>query len=133
MKTRHIIGCHFSASGKNFDVDAFLRSNNMGRTCTTFYRGQATELPNWTCDANGFSIIVNTDFGDLRSQLRDALRFLKKRNPMLLLLAGERMVSERRLTFTYCESGKMLYEYLSPELIVLAGNLSIGIALSIYP
>ncbi len=119
------------ASGAFFDVDAFLKSSSITGAIVS-HRGETTKIGEVIKDS-GFSVTINPKFGDLKTQIPAALRFLKKQRRNLERLASHPKVSDRRLVFTYCPGDVMRYENFSDELLLLAGSFRIGIAISFYP
>jgi hypothetical protein len=129
-----MLGCYFTASGKKFDVDSFLRTTTL-KPDAIFYRGQPlTPLPG-RVEETGFSVTIceTRVFGDLDQQIPRALRFLRKSQTELARLAKRSEVTRLRLTFPYCPAGKLGSEFFPAELLALAGASDIDIALSVYP
>lgn len=130
------LGCYFSASGRAFDVDSFLKRSTLVADAV-FYRGQALKIPKGKLRrTNGFSVTVNRTkvFGDLAPQIPAALRFLRTHQAELRRLSRFPGVSDLRLVFPCCRpEGTHGVETFPAELLDLAGSCSIGIELSFYP
>lgn len=126
------------ASGEQFDVDAFLAG------CTlpvwTVYRRGERRFPGSQSNkdkqtASGVHVVASgADFDEFPKQVTDATEFLRVQAEQLLRLRsfpGVQVVVidfgvERRDVAIQCD-------YLTPELVGLAGSLGMGIALSIFP
>jgi hypothetical protein len=89
-------------------------------------------------DDSGFkSSVSEKDWNDLPGQISDAIRFLRRYQSDLLRLKDE-FRCEMQLDFPYeLRIGKnhvcAQFDFLPPNLIVLAGLLAIGIEMSLYP
>lgn len=128
-----MIGCYLSASGEQFDVDTFLEDSSFDPD-VVHYVGDKTRLPGRFCENSGFAVYINDVFGQLNVQIPPALQFLRDQQMELRRLVGFPGVTDVRIVFTYCPGNLPTRdEYFPPELLHLAGSLSIGITLSVYP
>jgi hypothetical protein len=128
-----MIGCYLSASGKQFDVDTFLEDSSFDPEVVHYY-GDQTRLPGRVCESSGFALDINDVFGQLTVQIPSAIQFLRDQQQELRRLTEFPGVTDVRIVFTYCPGNVATRdEYFPPELVRLAGSLSIGIGLSIYP
>ena len=129
------LGCYFTASGRTFDVDSFLKRTTLDAN-VVFYRGQPLRFPKGKLlDRSGFSVTVNHTrvFGDLGPQIPKALRFLRQRQQELLRLSRFPGITDLRLVFPCCRpEGTYGVERFPAELLELAGSRRIGIELSFY-
>jgi hypothetical protein len=86
----------------------------------------------------GFSCKVSDkNWDDLSGQIEDAIAFLKKYEEELTKLIDSYQINDIHLDFPYyCRHSRTVFmqgEFLPPELILRAGKLNTGIALSLYP
>jgi hypothetical protein len=84
------------------------------------------------------SVVSKKPFDDLPGQIRDAIRFLRRHKADLTRLRDEFKVREMRLDFPiHLRMGYqdivVQRDYFTATLLHLAGELGIGIALTIYP
>jgi hypothetical protein len=92
-----------------------------------------------TChSAGGFKCEVSSADGNLEEEIRDAAEFLKEHLDDLARLRDLPGVEWMCLDFGIYlridgERCVVQYDYLPPELLRLAGELGIGIELSLYP
>jgi hypothetical protein len=130
------LGCYFTAGGRTFDVDAFLRRSAL-QADAVFYRGQPLRVPKGKLQkVSGFSVTINHTkvFGDLERQIPKALGFLRAQQRELLRLSRFPGVSDRRLVFPCCRpEGTYGVERFPAELLELAGSSRIEIELTFYP
>jgi len=130
------LGCYFTASGRAFDVDSFLKRTTL-EVNAVFYRGQPLKIPQGQLQkTSGFSVTVNHTrvFGDLEPQIPKALKFLRNHQAELRRLSCFPGVSDLRLVFPCCRpEGTCGVERFLAELLELAGSRSIDIELSFYP
>jgi hypothetical protein len=84
----------------------------------------------------GISLSVSDANGDLEQEVRDAIAFLRHNFDSLRTIVSDESVDDARLDFAhYCRIGNNAFaqfDYLPPELLRLAGDLGIGIELSLY-
>ncbi|RYD53369.1 MAG: hypothetical protein EOP52_04335 [Sphingobacteriales bacterium] len=136
------MGCVFSVIGKNFDVDAFLEEAKF-RGATRRYKG----APRFRSEPEGkkrthsfFSVYAcKAGFHEPKKQIAGAIRFLKRNYDKLVLLKSTKGVDFATLDFgielrMYSASGNGFCQsdFFPPALIKLAGELEIGIEISIY-
>lgn len=130
------LGCYFTASGRTFDVDAFLKRTTLD-VRAVFHRGEPLKvLKGKVQQANGFSVAISRTrvFGDLEPQIPKALKFLRKHQTELRRLSRFSGVSDLRLVFPCCRpEGTYGVVRFPSELLELAGSRNIGIELSFYP
>ena len=70
----------------------------------------------------------------MSGQSEDAIKFLRKHQSEISRLAEFPGADDRRLDFGYNNRNAFVQcDYLSPELLALAGNLRVGIELSLCP
>jgi hypothetical protein len=126
------------ASGEQFDVDAFLAGCTLPvwrvyRRGERRFPGSQTNKDQQT--ASGVHVIASgADFDEFPKQVAEATEFLRAQAKQLLRLRsfpGVQVVNidfgvERRDVAIQCD-------YLTPELVGLAGSLGMGIGFSIYP
>jgi hypothetical protein len=128
-----MIGCYLIATGDFFDVDAFgakssLIPDFLGRL------GEPTGFKDRVHNTNRFSVMINEDFGNLETQIGDALKYVSENEPELTRLAYFPNVSVLRLVFTYCTENKANTSKRFPkDLLTLLGRIGIEIEISIYP
>ena|SRR3984885_8770423 len=87
---------------------------------------------------SGFkSAVSDKEWSDLSGQIQDALRFLRRHRNALTILRKKYGVKDMRLDFPNAlRIGTKVaaqFDYFPPELILLAGELGLGIQLSLYP
>ncbi|HEY5909307.1 MAG TPA: hypothetical protein VJA21_01750 [Verrucomicrobiae bacterium] len=95
------LGCYFTARGRTFNVDSFLKRTTLDADAL-FYRGQPLKVPKGKLQkVSGLSVTINHTrvFGDLEPQIAKALRFLRKQQKELLRLSRFPGVSDLRLVF----------------------------------
>lgn len=102
-------------------------------------------IPKWGRDKgkpssdSGFkSDVSSKDWNDLPGQIDDAIEFLRRHHSDLRRLRDERGIDDVRLDFPYhlrigINNVVVQFDYLPPALITLAGQLGIGIELSLWP
>jgi hypothetical protein len=130
------LGCYFTAGGRRFDVDSFLKRTTLD-VDVVFYRGQPLKVPEGELqERSGLSVTINHTkvFGDLGPQIPKAMKFLRKHHAELRRLSRFAGVSDLRLVFPCCRpEGTYGVERFPAELLELAGSCGIGIELSFYP
>ena len=130
-------GCVFRATGVDFDVDAFWATSPWREyTEDVFHRGDSSRLPTRPkLERSGFYFGVSDDNEDrLGQQIQDSIEFLTEDRAELVRLAAFPGVEDMILniglfwwTDTICQTHE-----LPPELLRLAGELGVKVALSIY-
>jgi hypothetical protein len=133
-------GCVFHIRG-SFDPEAFLRTSSLS-PYSVFRRGEPIlpggRLAGRIHDRSGFKCEVSPPGRELDAQVRDAVAFLRTHHGDLVRLASFPAVEDRRLNFGHRlrldgVSVTAQCDYLPPDLLRLAGELGIGIELSLYP
>lgn len=86
----------------------------------------------------GFSCEVSDrEWTDLAGQIEDASQFLEKHRTSIFALRNTCEVDDLRLDFPYSlrldEHVCVQCDYLPPDFLKLAGEMGIGIAMSLYP
>lgn len=133
-------GCVLRVCGTSFDPDAFLQGATL-RPYTVWHRGEPqAKVGPWASRVHehaGFCCDVSDVDGDLRGQLKDAEAFLKRYQDDLTRLAALATVEECQLDFGFtCRLGDAVVvqgEYLPVSFLLLAGQLKVAVALSLYP
>jgi hypothetical protein len=86
---------------------------------------------------SGFKVEVSKKFVDLPGQIKNAVRFLKRYRKDLFQLRGKLRACDMTLDFSNkLRIGSKIaaqFDRLPPKLIAMAGELGIGIQLSLYP
>jgi hypothetical protein len=133
------MSCTLRAGGVNFDVDSFLATSSL-TPCAVFRRGKpkfpASNPKGRISETSCFNVgVSDAEFGDEKSQTRDALIFLKKHKHELKRLAEFPGVEGVQLDFavhidipnvftqSYC---------LPPNLLLQMGRLGIEMCISCY-
>jgi len=124
-------GCILRVSAKDFDVDAFL-------SVTTFkpyrvdHQGQAYGRRGKIYQNSGFCVDVSRH-EELKQQIPDAIHFLKENHAELQRVNEASSKISMTLDFGHCarDVGAQ-FDYLPPELLLLAGSLNNGIEISLY-
>ena len=130
-------GCVFRASGVDFDVDVFWSASRWQEdTDDVYHRGTLTNHPiKPLFDRSGFYFgISDYDEDDLEQQVQDSIEFLTEDRAELERLAAFPGVDEMILNiglFWWTDTIHQTHE-LPPELLRLAGELGVVVALSIY-
>ncbi len=82
---------------------------------------------------SGMRLNISDADGELAEEISDAFRFLAAHKCELERLRNFSGVSDVRLDFGYYRRAVVAqFDYFPPELLALAGNLGIGIELSLY-
>ena len=134
--------CVLTATGLVFDVDAFVHDTSL--TPYSIFRKGERRFPNSerNQERNEFSglkiDVSEKEWDDLPGQLSDALTFLTSHSGELRRLVRFPGVEDVRLDFPYnlrIDAKNVLgqCDYLPPALLREAGNLGVGIELSLYP
>jgi len=131
------MSCFLRATGRRFDVDAFLESTSI-EPDVVFRKGELFERGPKRGQRrleSGFAIQITSGFGAIRKQASRVIKFLQVNKAGLTQLSKLTSVTDIRLDFGYELRHQGLgvqCDYLPPELIKLAGELRIGIELSLY-
>jgi hypothetical protein len=133
--------CNLLILGKDLDIDEFL-SNTKLRGFRKNYKGQ----PTFKTKSNGgklvhSSLLIETskaDFDDLKKQIKDTIRYLKRHKDKLSYINKVKEVDMALLDFGInlkIDRKKILLqsEMFPNELLKLAGEIGLDIELSIYP
>lgn len=124
--------CVFHATGENFAVDGFLAVVQI-KPYQVFRRGEPHGRRGRIYESSGFSLDVSGAEEEVSEDVEDAIQFLQKNRDLLAKLADWPGVTDRRLDIAcYCKGWFLQSEYLPPELLKLAGELNIGIEMSLY-
>lgn len=134
------MACTLSARGKVFDVEAFLARTKLPIKGAHFWiRGTPIYNKKRKHHDSGFSEWVSQDkWHDLRAAVAEVFKFLQANRKELLRLKRTKGIEELMLDFGFSsrvgtENIAVQGEYLPPEFLRLAGELNVGIGLSIYP
>ena len=127
-------GCNLSATGINFDVDAFLKTSPWTKVASVFRRGQATGLKlRPAAKHSGLGIEISDPEEDrLEPQIKSATNFIKKNSSELARLTGFPGVDEVELGIglSWFEDTAAYPLSLPPAFLFLTGKL--GIAVTLY-
>lgn len=124
-------GCVLHISGDDFRVDDFLSGSEL-QPYRVHHRGEVGRRSRVHTDS-GFSLGVSDADGDLCKEIEDAIKFLNTNEPELRRLRDFPGVTDLRLDFgLYFRNVAAQFDYLPPDLLASAGNLGIGIELSLY-
>lgn len=125
-------GCVLRVSGDEFQVDAFLADSNL-QPYDVHHRGEIRSRSRRHTDS-GFRLDVSSADGNLAVEVSDALAFLTTHAAELQRLRDFPGVTDVRLDFGHYRRDVVAqFDYLPPDLLARAGNLGIGIELSLYP
>jgi hypothetical protein len=126
-------GCVLRAAGVGFRVDEFLQSSPF-TPCDVYRRGEPRGRGGRLHEKAGFTVVVSNASGDeLDGQVEDALRFLRHNQWEVSRLLSYEGVEEATLDFGVRQKNEFgRYFYFPPELLRQAGNLALGIELSVY-
>lgn len=134
-------GAVLHVDGEEFEPDSVLPSLSL-RPYRVYHKGErvAPEGPRSKKlhRSGGFSCDVSSANGLLSEEVADALTFLTTYYPDLARLRDHPAVEDMRIDFGYHlrldgERVVVQCDFLPPELLRLAGELSIGFELSLYP
>jgi hypothetical protein len=123
-------GCVLRAAGDDFQPEIFLQESTLD-PCNVFRKGERkSESRTW--NTSGITVVISegSDFGQ---QLADAVQFLKSNRAELLRLKAATGLEAMSLDFGVKRRNGFLQSHLfPPELILLAGELSLALEVSIY-
>lgn len=131
-------GCVLRVSGKNLDIDALLASISLV-PCHVERKGQPRfERSKRIATYSGFNVSTSDAPGtDVPSQVRDTVAFLQTNREDLQQVMHFPGVEDARLDFGIaCRLGDEVaaqFDYYPPDLLRLAGELGLGIEISLYP
>jgi hypothetical protein len=133
--------CNLSIVGKNFEVDEFLSMTKL-RGFHKAYKGQ----PRFRTKPNGEKLpysyaSVSTskaDFDNLNKQIKDTIRYLQRNKGKLSHISSTKGIQYATLDFGInlrIDRKTVLTQsdFFPIALVKLAGELGLGIELSIYP
>lgn len=125
-------GCVLRAIGDSFQVDKFLKKSSL-MPCNVFRKGER-KSDNRFWNTSGMTVVVSDSSGDeLTLQIKDAIEFLRANRDELSRLRGFDGLEEMGLDFGIYGKNCFLQSSEFPaELIALAGDLEMGIELSVY-
>jgi hypothetical protein len=127
--------------GEEFDPQSVLPALSL-RPYAVFRKGERCFPDNPKSEkrhsTSGFKCEVSSADGNLEEEIRDATEFLKQHHDDLARLRDLPEVDSMCLDFGHYlridgERCVAQYDYLPPELLRLAGELRMGIELSLYP
>jgi len=131
--------CVLRAYGKHFNVDAYMEKSKL-KPCLVYHKGEVKNpkpikrIYKWP--ESGINVVVsNASFENFRRQIRDAIKFLIKNKSEIKKLRKFKGVEGIQLNFpTSHDRDQFIQEYFLPaELIALASELGLGLAISEYP
>lgn len=131
--------CTLRARGKDFDVESFLSKTKLPFDRMSFWVRGTPSMRRKLYGDSGFSEWVSQDkWDDLRAAVAEVSRFLQANRKELLKLKRAKGIEDLMLDFGFnsrvgTENVAVQGEYLPPEFLRLAGELNIGVGLSIYP
>ncbi len=132
------MSCVLRASGKNFDVDSFLKKSKL-QPCAVFRRGEPKFMnkpKGKKRTMSGLNIPVsNAAMTNFRKQVKDAIQFMSKNKKEIRKLINAKGIDGTELDFgTSRDEHTFLQEFVFPiELTVLASSLGLEVRLSSYP
>ena len=135
--------CLFRVSGRNFDVDKFLKTSPWCDVADTYHRGDPIKLKllhkrlrRKTSSDSGFQIEVtsNGPNGHINRQIPGVIQFLRKFRKEFQRLGKTKAVESRCLDFgvMWEESTAIKRHFVPAELLILSGELGIDIMISNY-
>lgn len=133
--------CVLRVSGKRFDPVRFLADSEL-EPYSVFRTGEPrtkTHRANAVYETSGFLVDVSDSSWDkLSGQVGDAIAFLQRHQRTLARLREIPEVEDARLDFPIDlridrKNVAAQFDYFPPELVSLAGELGLGLELSIYP
>lgn len=137
------MNCYLTISGRNFDPAKFLKESRLASASEIWRHGDPLlskwlqkELKRKTKPDSGFQIAASDGGNDhqIASQVRQAIRFLKRHRHDLKRLAQSSSVEQRRLRFAilWPRGIVSLGRVLPVELLGLASQFRIEIELAVY-
>jgi hypothetical protein len=130
--------CLLRASGKHFDVDAFIKKYKL-QPCLVYHRGEPksqSKPKKYKWPDSGINVPVsNASFENYRRQIRDAIQFLINNKTEIKKLIKFKGVESVEIDFpTSNDRNKFIQDYFIPaELITLACQLGLELRISEYP
>jgi hypothetical protein len=133
--------CVLRVTGTQFDADKYLEVSGL-EAIKVFRRGEprfASKPDGKQLGFSGFNVAVSdAPWDGIGGQITDAIAFLKENGDAVRMLRAAPGVEDVRLDFPLdlrIDRVNIMsqFDYLSPELVSLAGALGLGIEISIYP
>ena len=128
-------GCIFIATGKQFDVDAFLSQSEWRDFTKAFHRGESSGRRTPVLENSGFTLSVSdSDEDELEPQVRDALEFLNQEVDEIKRLTTYPGIEdmELRIGLFWCRDTLCQFHSLPAVFLRAAGELGILVTLCIY-
>ncbi len=129
-------GCVLRASGRDFDVDEFLAKSSL-EPCEVWRRGQSRRKSRPPSQTSGFNLVVSEAPGeDFRAQVKESIAFLAAYHDELARLRDVLGIEHSILDFGVILPDDLVFgqsNIFPAELVRLAGELGLGIELSLYP
>ncbi len=134
--------CVLRVYGEHFDPQKFLEHSSLPAYeswCKGEPRRLGAKFYGRTHDEGGFKVNVSgKEWTDLQGQIADALEFLETFRRDLSALAASSDVEQVYLDFPFASPASAeppIYQsvFLPPKLLALAGELGVGIEVSVYP
>ena len=135
------MSCILTIRGKNLDIDALLSKSKL-KPYRKSYKGQPrmkSKPEGEKLSFSSFSIEMSkAGFDNLKKQIADTVRYLKRNKDKLACIATTKEIQHACLDFGIdlrIDGKKILIQsdYFPSELLKLAGELGLGIELSLYP
>jgi hypothetical protein len=135
------MSCILTIGGQNLDVDAFCKKSKL-RPYKKSYKGQPKFKTKPNGDKLSFSLLSietsNADFNDLKKQIVDTIRYLKRNKDKLAHITLTKEIENAVLNFGIdlrIDKKKIFTQsdIFPNELLKLAGDAGLDIELSIYP
>jgi hypothetical protein len=130
--------CSLIIIGEDLDVDAFVKESKL-RSFHKTYKGsprfktkpEGEKIPYSFCSLR----TSKADFDDLTKQIKDTIRFLKRNKNRLAHIQTTKTIQYATIDFGIDIVAEKFCTglYFPVELIKLAGDLGIGLEISIYP
>ena len=125
-------GCVLRASGRAFDVDAFISSSRL-EPCAVYYRGRKRLKSEPLPRESGINVHVSRG-DDLTAQIADAIDFLSKNRAELRRLIQAPGFEGAVLDFGVAQTDAYVdYHKFPAALIALAADFGLDIWLTEYP
>jgi hypothetical protein len=130
--------CVLRVSGKAFDAEKYLALSGL-TTGRIFRAGEPrfkSSPEGKRNQSSGFTVDVSdASWEDLRTQVQDAVAFLKEHEQGLTMLRSAPGLEDMRLDFPVDLRINVMaqFDYFPPELVSRAGALGLGIEISVYP
>lgn len=126
-------GCVFRVASIDFNVDEFLATTSL-HPCDVYRKGEPKVKSGKLHDKSGITVVVSEASGDeFAQQIQDAIVFLENNKAEINRLQNYVKSAEMGLDFGIWSKEIFVQSYyLPPKLLQLAGDIGIGIELSIY-